>query len=124
MIFECLRPESCLGHQNYNNSLGACDIGYVGNLCQSCDKDYSRIAKDTCGLCPDEVSNATRLAGIMILVVCVAAFMVRSTLSSAHKPKEIYSVYFKIFMNYMQLVVLMSSFNLNWPDEVNALLDT
>jgi hypothetical protein len=68
--------------------------------------------------------NATRLSGIMLLVICIAAFMVRSTLLSAHKPKEIYSVYFKIFMNYMQLVVLMASFNLNWPAEVQALLDT
>lgn len=58
------------------------------------------------------------------MVVIVIAIMVRGTLSSARKKKEAYSIYFKIFMNYVQLVVLTASFKLNWPDEVQSLLDT
>ena len=52
----------------------------------------------------------------MVLVVIIICVMVRSTLASANKKKEAYSIYFKIFMNYVQLVVLTASFKLNWPE--------
>ena len=41
----------------------------------------------------------------------------------AHKKEEVYSVYLKIFVSYLQIVTLISSFNLNWPDLVKELLD-
>ena len=45
----------------------------------------------------------------------------RATLSSAIKPKSLHSVYLKIFFNYLQLVVLTASFNLEWPELVLSL---
>lgn len=85
-------------------------------MCQSCDTDYSRTAKNTCDKCTDPEINGLRLSGIMIIMVTIIVVMVRSTLASAFKKKEAYSIYFKIFMNYVQLVVLTASFKLNWPD--------
>ena len=37
----------------------------------------------------------------MLLMVIIICIMVRSTLASASKKKEAYSIYFKIFMNYL-----------------------
>ena len=58
----------------------------------------------------------------MIGVLLVIVLMVRSTMAASHRPKEVYSVYFRIFTSYLQLVSLTASFNLNWPGEVKALL--
>ena len=41
--------------------------------------------------------------------------MVRSSLMSAMKPKALHTVYFRILINYLQLVVLVTSFQLSWP---------
>ena len=43
---------------------------------------------------------------------------------SAYKPKATHSIYIKIFANYIQLVMLTESFDLNWPSEVLALRET
>jgi len=32
VMFECLRKESCLGHQDQASDLGACADGYTGNM--------------------------------------------------------------------------------------------
>jgi hypothetical protein len=44
--------------------------------------------------------------------------MVKTSLNSAIRPKALHSIYIKIFINYLQLVTLMASFNLEWPDFV------
>jgi len=44
--------------------------------------------------------------------------MIRSTLQSAKQLKNVQSVYYKILMNHLQLIMLTASFNLNWPDLV------
>jgi hypothetical protein len=68
--------------------------------------------------------NSIRLVLIGLAVVAVVVIMVRSTLKSASKPKELHSVYIKILANYLQLVLLLSSFNLNWPSLVKSLLSS
>ena len=37
----------------------------------------------------------------MVIVVIIIVIMVRSALKMAFKKKEAYSIYFKIFMNYL-----------------------
>ena len=59
-----------------------------------------------------------KLLGILFGVVVVAGVMVRAAINSAVKPKAMHSVYLKIFVNYIQLVMLTASFNLDWPDFV------
>jgi hypothetical protein len=124
VFFSCLLTTACTGNDNKASKTGVCDTGYESNLCQSCQKNWSRTSKNTCGRCPDSAINALRLTGIAVAVVCVVVIMVRSTLKSAAKPKELHSVYIKILTNYLQLVLLVSSFNLNWPSLVESLLST
>jgi len=49
--------------------------------------------------------------------------MVKTAMDSAYKPKALHSVYIKIFMNYLQLVILTASFNLEWPETVLELFE-
>ena len=121
-FFECPRPASCLGHANYTSNIGACADGYTGNMCNTCADQYSRTAKNTCQECPDPAVNGIRICGITIAVLILIIFLVKSTMSSALRPRELTSVYLRILMNYLQLVMLTSTFNLNWPNEVKSLL--
>lgn len=123
-FFTCPKGSSCLGNLNYTNSVGACATGYTGNLCNTCETSYSRTAKNTCQACPDPEVNGVRIGGLTIGVVILIVFLVRSTMSSALRPRELASVYLRILMNYLQLVMLTATFNLNWPSEVETVLST
>ena len=48
----------------------------------------------------------------------MVAILVRASISSALRPKKLHSVYLKIFFNYLQLITIMVTFNLQWPDFV------
>ncbi|CAG9309797.1 unnamed protein product [Blepharisma stoltei] len=122
-FWECPNSDACLGSPLPPNIsyTGVCADGYKGNMCQSCDWGYSRTAENTCSPCPDKVSNTFRIFGILVALVALCAIMVKSTRNSAFKPKSLTSVYIKIFMNYLQLVMLVSTFNLNWPSQVIAI---
>lgn len=117
-ILECPNPAACLGGISTNNPKGECGTGYYGNLCQSCQKGYSRNGEDECSKCPDPVTNSLILTGMVILALFIVFIMTRASIKSAYKPKSYTSVFFKIFMNYLQIVVLTASFNLDWPQMV------
>ena len=61
------------------------------------------------------------MAGMIILSTVIVTFMVRSTLNNA-KRKNIHSVYIKIFLNHMQMLLITASFDLDWPPQVESLL--
>ncbi|CAG9326024.1 unnamed protein product [Blepharisma stoltei] len=118
-FWACPKKSACEGSSKEHFSLtGRCEEGYHGNMCQACYSGYSRTNPNTCGKCPDPVSNAFRVIGIVIAAIIVGAIMVRTSRNSAYKPKSIESVYIKIFVNYLQLVILITTFNLEWPDTV------
>jgi hypothetical protein len=121
-LIKCLRPKSCMGNDNYTSLTGACADGYRGKLCNSCDLGWSRTDKDTCGPCPHPAVNSIRLIGLTFVVVVVFGLLVRSTLKSSRRTADLKSVYFKIFLNYLQLATLTASFNLSWPSFVTEFL--
>ncbi|CAG9323995.1 unnamed protein product [Blepharisma stoltei] len=117
-FLKCPNSNACLGGIESKNSVGACKKGYQGNLCQSCEEGYSRNGDDKCSKCPNPATNALILVGMITLALFIVLIMTRSSIKSAYKPKSLTSVYIKIFMNYLQLVVVTASFNLNWPQLV------
>jgi len=50
--------------------------------------------------------------------------MIRSTLNGALQRKNIQSVYIKILMNHLQLILLTASFDFNWPQNVEDFFET
>ena len=58
----------------------------------------------------------------MIAVLVGIVIMVKTTLASALQKKNIQSVYIKILMNHLQLIVLTASFDFEWPQTVLKLI--
>jgi hypothetical protein len=102
-----------------NNSLtGECYTGYQGILCADCVDGFSRSSGFKCSLCPEEKSNIARLFFIMLALALAIVLMVRSTLQGALNKNNVTSIYIKILMNHLQLVLLTSSFEFKWPEKV------
>ncbi|CAG9309860.1 unnamed protein product [Blepharisma stoltei] len=126
VFWKCPNSDACLGSTNPNNIsyTGECSGSYKGNMCQSCEYGYSKTGDDTCSPCPDKATNSMRIIGIFIALIILGAIMVKSTRDSAFVPKSLTSVYIKIFMNYLQLVMLVTTINLNWPSLVLQVFST
>ena len=118
MIYSCPLSEACLGYLNTSDYTGTCAAGYQGHKCNVCEIGYSLASSGKCSQCPSTEVNIVLLIFIVIFVVFVAFIMVRSTLQSAFSPKSLYSIYIKIFTNYLQIVFLTTQFNLEWPSYV------
>jgi hypothetical protein len=54
----------------------------------------------------------------MIAFCGVLVFMIRSTLLGAAEKRNITSVFQKILLNHLQLVVLTASFDFKWPEKI------
>ena len=121
-----LHTPACLGYNQSDAStnLGEWFTGYQGILWADCEVGFSRTREHECNKCPDPVLNITRLCLVMIAVVVSIVIMVRSTLAGALQRKNIQSVYIKLLMNHLQLLILTASFDFDWPDRVNKMFET
>jgi hypothetical protein len=121
-FFACPNSAACLGSPHIMPSLtGVCLLGYRGNKCQPCDNGYSRATENKCGKCPDAVGNAFRLLGMIAVMTLICGVLVRSSIRTAYQPTVLHSIYLKIFANYLQLVLLTTQLELEWPSFVYAL---
>jgi hypothetical protein len=121
-IMSCPKPSSCLGHANYTSLVGTCKRGYHNNLCAVCEPDWSKTSADTCSPCPEVSLNILRLAGIGVLVVIAVSVLIYMTMSRTSV--NLRSVFFKILLDYFQLVALTAAFKLQWPSFVVALFSS
>ncbi|CDW82066.1 UNKNOWN [Stylonychia lemnae] len=113
---QCLYLPACLGMlPPIEDPRGTCLQGYRGILCADCLKGYSRQGDFKCQECPGEAVNSIRLGAIFIALILMIVFVVRSTLLGAKEKKNVTSIYLKIMMNHLQLIILCSSFNFEWP---------
>lgn len=120
-FIRCPNPSACLGWVAPEwNQLGQCVAGQHGILCAECDSGYSLTGLAQCGLCPELTSNIVKLTGVVVLVVILFVLMVRSTLAGAAAKKSNTSVFMKILMNHFQLILLVSSFNFQWPEQLET----
>jgi hypothetical protein len=68
--------------------------------------------------------NVIRLTGILILATICIGLIIRSTLAGAIQRKNVQSVYIKILLNHIQLIVLTASFDFDWPSSVVSIFET
>lgn len=120
LFWKCPNEDACLGSNTTSllTLTGDCAEGYYGNMCNGCLSGFSRSARATCSKCPDQSINIIRVIGIAIAAALVIAFLIKMSLISAHKVRSHYSIYLKIFVNYLQLVTVTAAFNLAWPSYV------
>ncbi|CAI2377172.1 unnamed protein product [Moneuplotes crassus] len=123
-IVECINAEACPGGFSRNTLVPTkCATGYTGNLCSQCvitdSSKYERINDFECRKCPNPVTNAIQVIGVIILVfgffVLLVVINVKKTTES-----EI-SVLLRILTNYLQLVTVSISMSDEYPSLVISL---
>ena len=123
IIYQCPVSQACLGDSTIYNYNGTCDTGFYGILCNSCIEGYSKASSGNCNICPKESINIFILLSIIIIVFLVGYILVQSSVNSALSPKSRFSIYIKIFTNYLHLLFLTAQFELNWPSYMTYLLN-
>ncbi|CAG9319459.1 unnamed protein product [Blepharisma stoltei] len=119
-FWKCPYSKACLGSPDIHNLsyTGVCKEGYKGNMCQSCKHNYSRLYKNECIKCPGIVSNIFRLLGFLVFIIAILVIMIKTARNSVYRSEAFTSVYIRIFWNFLQVLVIITTFNLNWPNEV------
>ena len=125
-FFSCLNPSACTGSPPPPalSLTGLCADGYSGNLCQVCLPGFSRTGRNLCARCPGLTANVSISSLIILVALCGIALIVTLAIRSATKPRSLMAIYFKISLNYLQMVVVAASLNLNWPSFVKTFLST
>lgn len=118
-ILPCPNENACIGSPDLANVsfTGACAKGYYGNLCNGCELGYFRSEANVCNTCPSMWVNNLLMAVFCIILLLIAVLMIASSIRSATKPKSLLSIYIKIFMNYLQLVLAATAVDLNYPKQ-------
>ena len=114
IFYPCPNSAACL-QERLNNANGSCLTGYKGVLCQSCELGYSSENGNICNKCLDDSQNILMLIGMIVLILTIVVIITISNIKGAYKDQSVTSIYFKILMNYIQIVMLTMSFKLNWP---------
>ena len=123
-FLECLALDACLGSPLPTISpTGLCADGYSGNLCQVCMSGYSRTGRYNCSRCPNLVPNIVISILLILLALLGLALVVMTAIRSAQKAQSLLAVHVQIFMNYLQMVVVGSALNLNWPSFTRTFLN-
>ena len=63
--------------------------------------------------------NLLKIGAILIAVLFLIVILIRSTIAGAAKSR-IHSVYLKILMNHLQLLVITATIKMDWPDIVGT----
>jgi hypothetical protein len=110
LLLNCYARDICLG-----GNLAECDTGYEGRLCTFCSEGYFRFGNFFCLPCGSAVWGVFR--GILVLLgsAVFLIIMILGNLRSTAKRKSSMSIHFRIFMNYSQVSMLMSSLQVKWP---------
>ena len=136
----CVNDEACLGNSiteansnyycktEYNSTFcvtGWCSEKYTGNMCATCKSGYAKSSDIYCVACTNNPGYYILAVVVIIAAIVFIVFTVRNALKlkdftkSDAKPKT--SILIKIFLNYVQLVSIVSSFDFEWPSQVSGL---
>lgn len=121
-FFPCLNKNACLGFKpelpftTPGNPVGLCNVeeGYSGVLCSSCLPTFKAEGLSNCVKC--SVYENYYLAGIFLFLTVGLCVTIRGTLKGAVAKQNTNSVFTKILMNHMQMLLITADFDMDWPD--------
>eukprot|EP00357_Protocruzia_adherens_P033050 CAMPEP_0115027882 /NCGR_PEP_ID=MMETSP0216-20121206/35873_1 /TAXON_ID=223996 /ORGANISM="Protocruzia adherens, Strain Boccale" /LENGTH=591 /DNA_ID=CAMNT_0002403767 /DNA_START=491 /DNA_END=2266 /DNA_ORIENTATION=- len=122
---ECPNPDACLGgvvNSKKFSHTGHCESGYEGHACTTCSSSKVRGVDYICFDCPWAGWIALQLLTIMLAGISIVYILVKTTLACATGTKSLHSVYIKIMMNHFQVIGILSTLNLAWPDGAKTFL--
>lgn len=119
----CPYPQACKGYPEVFNLTGECEEGYEGNKCQTCSKAYFRWSRIRCSKCPSSLIHSLGQLGLWIAVLLTLILLIKLSTQAVPSTGLQLSTYLKIFLNYLQLVMLFDSFHLAWPELLMGLFN-
>jgi hypothetical protein len=118
-FYRCPNGSSCLGGEGGIHLTGKCEIGYQGNLCNSCEEAYAKLRKFECLECSGTPTNGIVCAFTVIGLFVLSGILLVFSLRSAYIPSSKTSIYLKIFINYLHLIAECTSILFNWPRDIS-----
>ena len=99
------------------NAVGLCDTenGYYGVMCTACLPGFKKSGQFECEVCGS--GETIRVVIIMVSMVIGLCVMINFTLKGAVKGSES-SVFNKILMNHLQMLIITQDFDMDWPDPI------
>ncbi|CAI2361394.1 unnamed protein product [Moneuplotes crassus] len=124
-VTKCLRKKSCKGGFSESNEHPIeCDVGYSGLLCAKCiiteSRKYEDIGNFRCAPCPNSVLNGIRLAGLLIAVLVFMIILIIFMLKKREESQK--AILMKILTNYLQVVTVVLTMKIEYPELFNSLL--
>ncbi|EWS71783.1 transmembrane protein, putative (macronuclear) [Tetrahymena thermophila SB210] len=134
---------NCAGGKGVGDQL--CSEGHIGALCEVCDisarfwlESYSNSGQYSCGKCKDTSNNTLKMVGLTLYTLIAIFFSVKSTKAlldsyiitfyfqkigliqkSAKVSTESVGIIIKLFTTYLQLIVVITTFNLQLPPGIS-----
>ena len=141
LVLEYPRTESCLDNQIDSsetgstatlNPTGECAETYTGNLCNNCIDGYAKAGESDskCINCSTNAFAYIKLVFILGFQAAMISFGVKETMKLAHSysqenhVKANNSVLLRIIINYLQIISLLASIDVEWPSLLGNLLST
>jgi len=87
-------------------------------MCTSCLPGFKRAGLTGCETCAD--SELIKIVIIMVSMVAGVTMLVRVTIKGAVKASDS-SVFNKILMNHLQMLIITSDFDMSWPSQVSSI---
>ncbi|CAI2383343.1 unnamed protein product [Moneuplotes crassus] len=117
-VISCLREKSCLGgyHPDGEHPV-ACEKGYEGFLCAECSivdgNKYQPSYNYECLKCPSKIVNLLEIISFQLIALAFISFII--IINYKKKGENQLSVLLRIFINYMQLMTIIMTSNINFP---------
>ena len=94
----------------------------MGRLCSQCEEGFTRNTQFKCAECPPLALNVSVLVILGTGSLGLLSLFIWLTLRSATKPRSNFSIYFRLVVSHVQLLMLVASFRFDWPGPVRSLL--
>ncbi|CAK68311.1 unnamed protein product (macronuclear) [Paramecium tetraurelia] len=141
LISYCINlPKNCNGGWNEGDT--SCYIGHLGALCEQCDLynirgdgSFSVTEQYTCGTCLDQGRNVIMIVGVIIMTMIFIVISVSGNIKTVEQHtrgqpfknmrisnflnKAQSGILIKMLTTYLQIIVTITTFQLNFPQELN-----
>ncbi|CAD8111451.1 unnamed protein product [Paramecium primaurelia] len=142
LISYCMNlPMNCNGGWNVGDK--SCYTGHLGALCEQCDLynirgegSFSLSEKYICGTCLDKGKNIMMIIGVIIMTMIFIFISVSGNIKTVEQHtraqpfknmrisnylnKAQSGILIKMLTNYLQIIVTITTFQLNFPQELNS----
>ena len=117
VFYQWFNTKAWLGYINgHDFPTGECETQYEGPMCGDWIAGYSKVSDFECQKCPSNILNILRYWGFISLMIVIIIILIITTIRGTIRKRGDLSVLYKIFISHVQLLSIIFSFNLRWPN--------